>query len=156
MYNDFILAGVCLVAILLIVVFLTNKDNKKTTETFVATTQGGRMSETGAIRGPNIITDGMTNRPWNEMVDEINKTGYTNDGKAMLGATQGKGFDSLLQNQLEINDISKRASDGMYTQQDLGEISNKIAGSAGNNAYNVYHRGGTIPNTCPNAIKIAN
>jgi hypothetical protein len=143
MNNDDLIASICLAAVIIIVLFLVIKNRKK--EGFVSTTQGGRISETGAIRGPSIITDGMTDRPWDEMADEVNKTGYTNDGKQMLGVSQGDNFDSLFQNQLDIIDITKRASDGMFNTRDLGEISGKIASSANNNSHNIYSRGGTIP-----------
>lgn len=144
METDHIIAGVCLIAVIIIVIFLLMR-NKKPKEGFISTPQGGRLSETGAIRGPNIITDGTTNRPWDEMANEISKTGYTNDGKQMLGVSQGNNFDTLLQNQIDIIDITKRASDGMFDPKDLGEISGKIASAANNNSHNIYSRGGTIP-----------
>lgn len=134
-----VIVGVIIVVTIVIAIVTKPKEG------FVSTTQGGRLSETGAIRGPNIITDGTINRPWSEMVDQLNKTGYTDDGKQMLGATVGDNFDGIFKNQLDIIDITKRATDGVFDKKDLGEISGKISSAANNASHNIYTRGGAMP-----------
>jgi len=142
-FNQKLITGVISsVFVILTIIIIAVVFQPKTKEGFLTTPQGAYLSETGAIKGPNIITDSALNKPWNEVVDSLNKTGYANDGKQMLGVTAGDSFDSLYQNQLDIIDITKNASDGMFDHKDMTEISGKIASAANNSSHNIYKKGG--------------
>ena len=127
-------------------------------EGFITTTQGAYIDPaTHALKGPGIMTDGMTRRNISEMWDEVAKTGYTSDRPISLGVGPGNGFDKPYENQLAIGDIT-RGSDGTNYQsiENLDQISKKIGSNQNNANNNLYTRAGSKPTKMiiePNGIR---
>ena len=122
------------------------------------TTQGAYIDPaTNAMKGPGIMTDGMTRRSMSDMWDEVDKKGFTSDQPISLGVGPGNGFDKPYSNQLAINDIT-RGTDGTNYQslENLDEISKKIGSNQNNANNNLYTRAGAKPTKMiiePNGIR---
>jgi len=141
-----IVGAIIILAIIIIIVICVNKSKKKNKEGFFTTTQGAYIDPvTGVMKGVNLMTDGMTRLPIDSLKQQIQQSGVSADGKQTLGIVQGNGFDQLYSNQQDINEIDKRATNGMHDYNSLTEINSKIASSANNAANNLYTRGGSIP-----------
>lgn len=151
-------AGICVVAVIVIIVVLVNKHKKASTEGFLLTSQNAYLDPTtGAMKGPGIMTDGMTRRSMKDMWDEVGKSGFTSDKEISLGVGPGNGFDKPYENQLAINDIT-RTSDGTNYQslENLDAISKKIGSNQNNANNNLYTRAGSKPTKMiiePNGIR---
>lgn len=108
---------------------------RRNKEGFFVTSQNAYVDPvTGAIKGPGIMTDGMTRKSMKDITDSVAKTGYGSDDPGALGVTIGSGFDKAYQSQLEIDQIDQRAVDGYQQQRDLDTISKKI--NSGENNFN--------------------
>ena len=129
-----------------------------TTETFLLTSQNAFIDPTtGAMKGPGIMTDGMTLRSMKDMWNEVKDTGFTSDNSISLGVGVGNGFDKPYENQLAINDIAQ-TSDGTNYQslENLDTISKKIGSNQNNANNNLYTRAGSKPTKMviePNGIR---
>lgn len=108
------------------------------------TTTGAHVAkETGAIRGPGIITNGMVrNKPSSDLVKAVKENStYAEEGD--FGATyQPNGLDNLIKNQLEIQRINDRNDGKVYSQADLQAISSKIQTSASSADNSLFSRAG--------------
>lgn len=126
-------------------------------EGFFATSQNAYIDPiTGAIKGPGIMTDGMTRKPMDKMIDDIRSTGMANDDTPSLGVSVGDGFDKAYQSQLEIDAIDQKAVDGYQQHDALDQISRRIRSSENNFNNNFYNRGGSRPTKmilAPNEIR---
>ena len=137
------------VAVLVIIILLLIKSSNSQSgnkEGFLLTSQNAYVSpETGAIKGPGIMTDGMTRMPLDEISKRVNSNGFVSDGAISLGVDPGNGFNKVYESQLEIQDIDDRNVNGYQSIDDLDRISRRIA-SNNNNANNcMYTRAGSKP-----------
>jgi hypothetical protein len=147
MASDTTMYGLILfLAVLVVVLIYLDNRKKNSREGFVIAPQGAMNDPTtGAIKGPGIMTNGMSNKPWAEMAKEVAETGSTSDGNHVLGVSMGNQFDELYRNHTDIQDIDNRSAQGMQSIEDLTEISKKIASSANNANHNMFSRGGSHP-----------
>lgn len=154
----FIIGGVAVIVVIIVIVALAASGKLGKKEGFLLTSQGAYVDPTtGAMKGPGIMTNGMTRRPMGEMWDEVAKTGFTSDKPISLGVGPGNGFDKPYENQLAINDIT-RGTDGTNYQSldNLDEISKKIGSNQNNANNNLYTRAGSKPTKMiiePNGIR---
>ena len=120
-----------------------NSDNTEGFAYFNTTTGAHVSPETGAIRGPGIITNGMVrNKPSSDLVKAVNESS-TYAEEADFGATyQPNGLDKLMKNQLEIQRINERNDGKVYSQADLQAISSKIQTSASSADNSLFSRAG--------------
>lgn len=115
-------------------------------EGFVLTPQQAYVSPiTGAIKGPAIMTDGMTRGNWDDFTKSVNEKGFASDGPISLGVGAGAGFDSAYQSQQDIQEIDDRNVDGYQSIEDLDQISRKITTANNNANSNMYTRAGSKP-----------
>lgn len=153
---NYVAIGSLLALVVIIGCITKMSGNKK--EGFLLTSQGAYIDPaTNAMKGPGIMTNGMTRRPMNEMWNEVGKTGFTSDKPISLGVGPGNGFDKPYSNQLAINDIT-RGTDGTNYQSldNLDEISKKIGSNQNNANNNLYTRAGSKPTKMiiePNGIR---
>ena len=126
--------------------YLRSKDENGEQEKFAYfnTTTGAHVAkDTGAIRGPGIITNGMVrNKPSSDLVRAIEENStYAEEGD--FGATyQPNGLDNLIKNQIEIQRINDRNDGKVYSQADLQAISSKIQTSASSADNSLFSRAG--------------
>ena len=121
----------------------TSTNNK---EGFLLTSQNAYISPvTGAIKGPGIMTDGMTRSNMSNIVDSVAKTGFGSDDSISIGVGPGNGFDQAYENQLDIQKIDDRNVGGYQSIDDLDQISRKIASGSNNANNNMYTRAGSKP-----------
>lgn len=121
----------------------TSTDNK---EGFLLTSQNAYISPvTGAIKGPGIMTDGMTRSNMSNIVESVAKTGFGSDDSISIGVGPGNGFDQAYENQLDIQKIDDRNVGGYQSIDDLDQISRKIASGSNNANNNMYTRAGSKP-----------
>ena len=150
-----ILCGVVVVAV---VIYSMNKLKNEEKEGFLLTSQGAYVDPTtNAMKGPGIMTNGMTRRAMSDMWEEVKNGGFTSDKPISLGVGKGNGFDKPYENQLAIEDIT-RGSDGTNYQslENLDEISKKIGSNQNNANNNLYTRAGSKPTKMiiePNGIR---
>ena len=117
-------------------------------EGFLLTSQNAFIDPTtGAMKGPGIMTDGMTRRPLKDMWNEVGQTGFTSDKSISLGVGPGNGFQLPYENQIAINDLGKDNVDGknFLSHEKLGFISQKIGSNQNNANNNIYTRAGARP-----------
>lgn len=126
-------------------------------ESFLLTPQPARVSTvTGAIVGPGIMTDQMTRMPLSEITNQVNTNGLVSDGAISIGVAVGKGFDSVYQNQLDVQSLDDKAVGGYQQREDLTEISHKIGSNTNNANFNLFSRGGSTPTKlylAPNEVR---
>lgn len=130
--------------------------NKK--EGFLLTSQNAFIDgTTGAMKGPGIMTDGMTRRSLQDMWGEVEQTGFTSDKTISLGVGPGNGFDDPYKNHLDIASITSQNTEGNYqSNENLDAVSRKIASNQSNSANNLYTRAGSKPTKMiiePNGIR---
>lgn len=132
-------------------------DSSNGKEGFLLTTQNAYASPvTGAIKGPGIMTDGMTRMSLDEVSKRVNSNGFVSDGAISLGVGTGNGFDKVYDNQLEIQNIDDRNVGGYQSIDDLDQISRKIASNGNNANNNIFTRAGSKPTKMiiePNGIR---
>ena len=131
-----------------------NKDK----EGFLLTSQNAFIDgTTGAMKGPGIMTDGMTRRSLKDMWGEVADSGFTSDKSISLGVGPGNGFDDPYQNHLDIASITSQNADGNYqSNENLDAVSRKIASNQSNSNNNLYTRAGSKPTKMiiePNGIR---
>lgn len=150
---------VFIVIIVIILVIIKREDilPSKDKEGFVLTSQNAYVSPTtGAIKGPGIMTDGMTRMPIDNMQKLVNSNGFVSDNAISLGVSAGNGFDKVYDNQLDIQSIDDKNVGGYQSISDLDQISRKIASSSNNANNNMYSRAGSKPTKMiiePNGIR---
>lgn len=132
-------------------------DNSNDKEGFLLTTQNAYVSPvTGAIKGPGIMTDGMTRMNLDDVSKRVNSNGFVSDGAISLGVGTGNGFDKVYDNQLEIQNIDDKNVGGYQSINDLDQISRKIASNSNNANNNIFTRAGSKPTKMiiePNGIR---
>lgn len=118
-------------------------DDKEGFAYFNTSTGAYVAKETGAVRGPGIITNGMVrNKPSSEIVSSVEKEKEFAE-EANFGATyQPNGLDKLVKNQIDIQRINERNDGKIYSQSDLQEISSKIQTSASSADNSLFSRAG--------------
>lgn len=126
-------------------------------EGFLLTSQNAYVSPiTGAIKGPGIMTDGMTRMNLDDITKRVNSNGFVSDGAISLGVGSGYGFDKVYDSQLEIQRIDDKNVGGYQSIDDLDQISRKIASNNNNASNNMYTRAGSKPTKMiiePNGIR---
>lgn len=126
-------------------------------EGFFVTSQNAYVSPvTGAIKGPGIMTDGMTRTNLASLTKQVGETGFAADDSRSLGVSVGSGFDQVYNNQLDIQRIDDKSIGGYQSMADLDTISRKIASSSNNATNNMYTRAGSRPTKMilePNSIR---
>ena len=123
-------------------------DVKKTKqkEGFLLTSQNAYISPvTGAIKGPGIMTDGMTRMSFDDINKQVAETGFASDGSTSLGVGVGDGFAKVYDSQLEIQKIDDKSTNGYQSFEDLDQISRRIASNNNNSNNNMYTRAGSRP-----------
>lgn len=162
----FIIGCICSALIIVLIVHLRNNpvpqaESKPTVlptrEGFLLTSQQAYVSpETGAIKGPGIMTNGMTRTSLDTLVDSVSKTGFASDNTISLGVGSGDGFDTAYQSQQDIQAIDDRAVEGYQSIEDLDTISRKITSTTNNANNNMFTRAGSKPTKMiiePNGIR---
>jgi hypothetical protein len=134
-----------LIGIIMSEVLNTNVTSKR--ESFLLTPQGAQIDRTsGALKGVGLMTDGMINRPWSEIEDSVNKTGFGFDGGRTLGVgITDNQLNTMFQNHQDILALDAQAENGMRTREEINEISKKLVTGANNANNNLYSRGGSYP-----------
>jgi hypothetical protein len=145
-----------LIGIIVSEFFNTNITSKR--ESFLLTPQGARVDKTsGALKGIGLMTDGMINKPWSDIEDSVNKTGYGFDGGRTLGVgVTDNQLDKMFQNHQDILNLDAQSENGMRTREEINEISKKLVTGANNSSNNLYSRGGAYPTKmllAPNEIR---
>lgn len=167
--TNYLLLAVVMVAIIIILLMRLSStkendnsdsnlnDNSNGKEGFLLTSQNAYVSPvTGAIKGPGIMTDGMTRMNLDEMSKRVNSNGFVSDGAISLGVGVGNGFDKVYDNQLEIQNIDDKNVGGYQSIDDLDQISRKIASNNNNANNNIFTRAGSKPTKMviePNGIR---
>lgn len=132
-------------------------DNSNGKEGFLLTSQNAYVSPvTGAIKGPGIMTDGMTRMNLDDVSKRVNSNGFVSDESISLGVGAGNGFDKVYDNQLEIQNIDDKNVGGYQSINDLDQISRKIASNSNNANNNIFTRAGSKPTKMiiePNGIR---
>ena len=136
----------------------SNSSNSGKKEGFLLTSQNAFIDgTTGAMKGPGIMTDGMTRRSLQDMWGEVEQTGFTSDKTISLGVGPGNGFDDPYKNHLDIASITSQNTEGNYqSNENLDAVSRKIASNQSNSANNLYTRAGSKPTKMiiePNGIR---
>ena len=126
-------------------------------ESFILTSQTAHVSPiTGAIKGPGIMTDGMTRMDINDIAKRVNSNGFVSDGAISLGVGVGNGFDGAYNAHLDIQAIDNKAVQGYQTVSDLDTISRKINTNSNVAVNNLFTRAGSKPtklSIAPNEIR---
>lgn len=162
--NYFILAVVMVAIIIVLLLRLSStkdsnnsNDDLNDKEGFLLTSQNAYVSPvTGAIKGPGIMTDGMTRMNLDDVSKRVNANGFVSDGAISLGVGTGNGFDKVYDNQLEIQSIDDKNVGGYQSIDDLDQISRKIASNSNNANNNIFTRAGSKPTKMiiePNGIR---
>ena len=156
--NPIVVVGIIVVGVVFIVVCIIWKISdkagaNKTTSTFrprlrerfLATADSSHVDpwNPGAIKG-RLTTDGMINRSWDQLVNELNTEHHISEGRH-LGAGVGPSFERAFQNQQDIATYDRKAGEGVLDPNEMGLISNKIDSSANNANNNLYNRAITAP-----------
>ena len=154
----YIMTPIIVILLIVLCVLIAISDCKGGKEGFLLTSQGAYIDPTTkAMKGPGIMTDGMTRRNMNEMWNEVHQSGFTSDNTVSLGVGPGNGFDKPYENQLAINDITRTADGTNYQSLDnLDAISKKISSNQNNANNNLYTRAGSKPTKMiiePNGIR---
>lgn len=147
MDGTWLIAGIALLIIILLLISSGSScSESKNKEGFLLTSQNAYVSPvTGAIKGPGIMTDGMTRMPLDEITKRVNSNGFVSDGAVSLGVDAGDGFDKVYSNQLDIQEIDDRNVNGYQSIDDLDQISRRIASNSNNANHNMYTRAGSKP-----------
>lgn len=167
--TNYLLLAVVMVAIIIILLMRLSStkendnsdsnlnDNSNGKEGFLLTSQNAYVSPvTGAIKGPGIMTDGMTRMNLDDISKRVNSNGFVSDGAISLGVGAGNGFDKVYDNQLEIQNIDDKNVGGYQSINDLDQISRKIASNNNNANNNMFTRAGSKPTKMiiePNGIR---
>lgn len=161
--NTMCFIGIILLVLIAIVSMLITNQSKahgtddSAREGFVLTSQPATVSPvTGAIVGQGIMTNQMTRMPLDEMTKQVNSNGFVYDGDISIGVGVGNGFDTLYNNQLDIQAIDDKAVGGYQQRSDLSDISQKIASSSNNANNNLFTRAGSTPTKlyiAPNEVR---
>ena len=163
--GSYLLLGVIILIIIIILLTKlsstkendTSNDESNNKEGFLLTSQNAYVSPvTGAIKGPGIMTNGMTRMNLDDISKRVNANGFVSDGAISLGVGVGNGFDKLYDNQLEIQQIDNKNVGGYQSIDDLDQISRKIASNNNNANNNIFTRAGSKPTKMviePNGIR---
>ena len=163
--TNYLLLAVVMIAIIIILLMRlsSTKENDNSNsdlnnkEGFLLTSQNAYVSPvTGAIKGPGIMTDGMTRMNLGDISKRVNSNGFVSDGAISLGVGAGNGFDKVYDNQLEIQSIDDKNVGGYQSINDLDQISRKIASNGNNANNNIFTRAGSKPTKMiiePNGIR---
>lgn len=159
--TGYLLFGVLMIVIIIFLLMSLSStkesDNSNDKEGFLLTTQNAYVSPvTGAIKGPGIMTDGMTRMNLDDVSKRVNSNGFVSDGAISLGVGTGNGFDKVYDNQLEIQNIDDKNVGGYQSINDLDQISRKIASNSNNANNNIFTRAGSKPTKMiiePNGIR---
>ena len=163
--TNYLLLAIVMVAIIIILLMRlsSTKENDNSNsdlnnkEGFLLTSQNAYVSPvTGAIKGPGIMTDGMTRMNLDDISKRVNANGFVSDGAISLGVGTGNGFDKVYDNQLEIQSIDDKNVGGYQSINDLDQISRKIASNGNNANNNIFTRAGSKPTKMiiePNGIR---
>ena len=159
--NYYLLLAVVMIAVIILLLMRLSSpkgsDESGNKEGFLLTSQNAYVSPvTGAIKGPGIMTDGMTRMNLDDVAKRVNSNGFVSDGAISLGVGTGNGFDQVYDNQLEIQNIDDKNVGGYQTINDLDQISRKIASGNNNANNNMYTRAGSKPTKMiiePNGIR---
>lgn len=146
--DTYLLIGIILLLLILLLTRSSSDDSNEKTEKegFLLTSQNAYVSpETGAIKGPGIMTNGMTRMPLDEITKRVNSNGFVSDDAISLGVDAGDGFDKVYGNHLEIQNIDDRNVNGYQSIEDLDQISRRIASNGNNGNHNLYTRAGSKP-----------
>lgn len=137
-----LLAGCLLLTIIIIVIVMIPSGDKNKEGFFVTPMQAYVSEETGAIRGPSILTNGILDHPYESVTEMVKKTGYAKDGSVSLGASPGNNFDKPYQNYLSFIETADEAIGGYNQPENLIKQSsylNTSATSANNNMFTKAH-----------------
>lgn len=127
-------------------------------EGFLLTSQNAYIDPTtGAMKGPGLMTDGMTRRALSDMWNEVKDSGFTSDDPISLGVGTGDGFDKTYKSQVDIQAMTTtKEGENYHSNQILDAISQKIGSNQNNANNNLYTRAGSKPTKMiiePNGIR---
>lgn len=112
-------------------------------EHFFAMGEQGYVDKMGDIAGPRVMSNGMLNRPWEEIKQSVMDNTVLQDVGETVGAGRGNNFDDPYQAYKEVQDLQEMDDTGVRSPEELEKINKQINTQLDNNHNNLLSRGGS-------------
>lgn len=118
-----------ILVVLTVIYIINDKSNKEEQkDTFTMAPNGVTVTPTGALSGPAIYTNHLTNGDSKQLLAQAEKGVLNDTSCAVIGDMNNiPAFDGAMQKQLKVQEIQSRAKDGFQQVDALKEISTNIA-----------------------------